>query len=135
MPNKHQILRSKAYRQQNGYCYYCNMPMWDKSPEPLALQYHVPTNRINPLKCTAEHLDARRDGGKDSGDNIVAACHFCNSQRHKYKIAKEPESYKSKVQTRMRKKGWTTKLIPSYQWRKIEFGQKKDITSNDVASD
>jgi len=117
MPSKLQTLRSKAYRQQNGYCYYCNMPMWDKSPEPLALQYRVPTSRINPLKCTAEHLD----GGKDSSNNIVAACHFCNSQRHKPKVAKEPERYKSKVQARMYKKGWTTKLLPSYQWRKIEF--------------
>lgn len=108
--------------------------MWDKSPEPFALQYRVPISRINPLKCTAEHLDARKDGGKDSGENIVAACHFCNSHRHKSKIAKEPERYKSKVQTRMHKKGWTTKLIPSYQWRRIEFGQKKDITSSDVAA-
>ncbi|WP_244883481.1 HNH endonuclease [Variovorax paradoxus] len=31
---------------------------------------------------TAEHLHAQCDGGQDTPANIVAACAFCNNQRH-----------------------------------------------------
>jgi len=39
---------------------------------------------------TAEHLEARCEGGADSTDNIVAACRFCNGRRHRAKVARNP---------------------------------------------
>lgn len=112
MPNRLQHLRYQAYQQQNGNCYYCEMQMWNNSPEELATQYRLSTSRVKPLKCTAEHLEARQDGGKDSKTNIVAACLFCNSHRHKTKKPKDPMQFKEKVKLRMARQGWTSQLIP-----------------------
>jgi len=33
-------------------------------------------------EVTAEHLKARMDGGGDAHENVVAACRYCNHQRH-----------------------------------------------------
>lgn len=60
-------LRRLAAKRQANRCYYCNRIM-GKTPQ---------------MRCTAEHLVARGDRGKDSKANIVAACKFCNSMRHR----------------------------------------------------
>ena len=63
------------------------------------------------FKCTAEHLLAKQDGGKDDESNIVAACHFCNQKRHKCKNPKDPISYKHYISTRLSKGRWNSVFI------------------------
>jgi len=48
---------------------------------------------------TAEHLVARMDGGKDTRQNIVAACRRCNEMRHAlfHGAAPDPETYQGFV--------------------------------------
>ena len=66
-------LRKLAFVKQAGRCYYCDIPM-----TPSANGAPRPHWR----SCTAEHLVARQDGGEDSAENVVAACHYCNRRRH-----------------------------------------------------
>ena len=71
-------LRQKAFRRQEGHCYYCEYPMWLESWEEFAASFGISKAAAFHFRCTAEHLVARQDGGKDSPKNIVAACRFCN---------------------------------------------------------
>nr|WP_235205811.1 HNH endonuclease [Cupriavidus sp. SK-4] len=59
-----------------------------------------------PLKCTAEHLKARSDGGANSARNIVAACEACNRRRHQRKAARSPAEHLEHVQRAMRRGKW-----------------------------
>lgn len=104
--------RSKAFNLQHGHCIYCESPMWLDDPETFAKQYKITHKCAALLKCTAEHLLARQDGGKDVESNIVAACHFCNQKRHKCKKPKDPISYKRFVSSRLGKGRWNSALIP-----------------------
>ncbi len=65
---RRKALRRKAAKRQENHCYYCERLMTSRQPQ---------------LCCTAEHLIARSDQGKDSNSNIVAACKFCNAMRHR----------------------------------------------------
>ncbi|WP_376767606.1 HNH endonuclease signature motif containing protein [Rhizobium leguminosarum] len=58
------------------------------------------------LRCTAEHLKARRDGGRDIAGNIVAACQFCNGIRHRKKRPKDAASYANFVRSRLEQGRW-----------------------------
>jgi len=59
------------------------------------------------LRCTAEHLCARQDGGADTRENIVAACLRCNRQRHQgWKRAPAPETYLQHVRRLLSRKVW-----------------------------
>lgn len=60
-------LRRMASKKQGRRCYYCTRVMGSRAQ----------------LRCTAEHLIARSDQGRDSKTNIVAACNFCNAMRHR----------------------------------------------------
>lgn len=73
------ILRHHACHAQGGVCFYCHRPM----------------GRL----ATAEHLKARMDGGRDTRENIVAACRHCNHQRHALfpGQAPDPETYQAYV--------------------------------------
>lgn len=62
MQSRIQKHRQSATRAQQGLCFYCHRPMGKA--------------------VTAEHLKARKDGGTDRKDNIVAACRACNHGRH-----------------------------------------------------
>lgn len=101
-----QKIRQKAFDLQSGKCYYCNQPMWNKDKLSFISQYKIKPTLANLLQCTAEHLTARQDGGKNTKVNIVAACKYCNHTRHKAKKALSPESYKQRVQKRLSKKEW-----------------------------
>ena len=97
-------IRTKKMIAQGGRCFYCGLPMWDEVsglslPESLAGLKAV-------LRCTAEHLQARCDGGRDVADNIVAACHYCNAARHRSKRPKPPEQYRAHVRRRMAQGRW-----------------------------
>lgn len=72
-------LRSRSFHFQEGRCYYCDAPMWFPTPGELSLR----SRASHAYQCTAEHLLARQDGGKDVASNVVAACDLCNLRRHK----------------------------------------------------
>ncbi|MGY5941141.1 HNH endonuclease [Stenotrophomonas forensis] len=96
-------LRARSFRVQNGGCYYCGVRMWSASPDELGLR----SRSARPFQCTAEHLVARQDGGKDTAENVVAACHRCNQRRHKRQApAPSPHSYLCHVRKRMAKGTW-----------------------------
>jgi hypothetical protein len=75
--------------------------MWRGALEPFAQLHGMTLGQARQFQCTAEHLLARQDGGKDGSDNIVAACWACNQRRHKRKKAPEPDAYKELVQKRV----------------------------------
>ena len=81
-------LRDEAYNRQGGHCWYCGRPM-------LAAVDKRPT------RCTAEHLLARCEGGRDVTQNVVAACWLCNSRRHRRKRPLTPEAYLKYVRGRL----------------------------------
>lgn len=102
---KLQRLRTHAYHAQQGRCCYCGVPMWIQSPEELcALGLRLRTAK--PLRCTAEHLVAKRDGGRDVAENIAAACWLCNTRRHQRKSAPAPEAYRAFVKRRVAQGKW-----------------------------
>ena len=79
--------------------------MWQASPDelkPLGLR----ARSAAPLRCTAEHLVAQQDGGKNVAGNIAAACWLCNTRRHKRKSPPPPDAYRAFVQRRLAKGKW-----------------------------
>ncbi|MDX2299302.1 MAG: HNH endonuclease [Xanthomonadaceae bacterium] len=61
---------------------------------------------LRPLQCTAEHLCARSDGGRDTQANVAAACWLCNQRRHKRKVPLAPTAYRAFVQKRLSNGRW-----------------------------
>ncbi|ATE70786.1 HNH endonuclease [Lysobacter capsici] len=104
MPNI-QHLRTQAFRAQQGLCYYCDLPMWERSPDELTPLCLSPRKAAS-LRCIAEHLIAQQDGGRAVRGNIAAACWICNSRRHKRKFPPSPDAYRALVQKRMARGKW-----------------------------
>lgn len=111
LSNSIQKHRNRAFIIQSGLCFYCHQPMWVKDKNSFISKYCIRPKRANLLQCTAEHLKARQDGGSNSRSNIVAACKFCNSRRHKAKKALTPDLYKTHVQNRLAKNNWHQIII------------------------
>lgn len=89
--NSIQKARARAFKNQCGCCYYCGQRM---NQSPLTA-------------CTAEHLLARCEGGGVAG-NIVAACQFCNSHRHRRQKPLDPAAWRAHVMKMVQKKAWPT---------------------------
>lgn len=104
--NRRQILRRKAGKNQGWQCYYCQQPMWETNPKIFSARYRVSRRAALLFRCTAEHLVARCDGGRDTEENIVAACHYCNRTRHRKKGPKDAVSYGKFVRSRMKQGRW-----------------------------
>ncbi len=106
--NKLQRLRRQAFMAQNCRCFYCQLPMWEQNAEQFALDHGLKPRLAKHLKCTAEHLMARQDGGGNTLENIVAACVWCNGRRHRARVhnAPDPATYKAKVTTFIVKGKW-----------------------------
>ena len=98
--------RNAAFRRQNGRCYYCNCPMWLGDCREFATQYALTMGEARRLRCTAEHLKARKDGGPDAAANIVAACDFCNRSRHRRAKPLPPDRFEVLVRQRVRAGRW-----------------------------
>jgi hypothetical protein len=101
--------RNRAYESQGGICYYCRLPMWLEDEAELLVNYlGLKVRHVQWLRCTAEHLTARADGGTDAAENIAAACHFCNSRRHlwRHDHAPSPERYRARVSACMGEGHW-----------------------------
>ena len=103
--------RLKAFNLQQGRCIYCELPIWLDQPDSFAKKYKITIKGAAIFKCTAEHLLAKQDGGKDNTSNIGAACHFCNLKRHKCKKPKDPIAYKLYVSTRLCHGRWNSVFI------------------------
>jgi hypothetical protein len=106
MSRKYLKYRSRAFVRQKGRCYYCGFPMWLCRPRNFASQHKLTDGQIARFQCTAEHLQARQDGGKDTQANIVSACKFCNSTRHKTLNPLKAGEYRKKVKRRLKKSKW-----------------------------
>jgi 5-methylcytosine-specific restriction endonuclease McrA len=100
--------RQKAFQQQLGCCIYCYKPMWTEKPEGFAIKFKLTKRQVRFYQCTAEHLLPRQNGGKDSLNNIAAACKYCNQQRHKSKSPLPPEKYQQHVQKKVGQCKWPT---------------------------
>ena len=98
--------RNLAFARQSGCCIYCGYQMWSVNPVKFALRHRLALKQAKHYQCTAEHLEARKDGGTTSVTNIVAACRFCNSRRHRRKVALPPDGYKLFVRTQISQGRW-----------------------------
>jgi len=108
MPNNAiKRLRAHAFHLQQGLCFYCCQPMWLLTdPTTHARTYGLSLRQAMHLRATAEHLLARRDGGTNSPENVVAACICCNRRRHARPVALEPDRYRVLVQRRIAQHRW-----------------------------
>ncbi|WP_345778729.1 HNH endonuclease signature motif containing protein [Xanthomonas nasturtii] len=97
-----QFLRTLAFHAQQGRCCYCEQPMWLACPTELEL----PPRSARRRQCTAEHLVAQQDGGKDTRENIAAACWTCNQRRHRRKKLITPEAFRALVRRRVAAGKW-----------------------------
>lgn len=112
MPAKTQILRNRAFQVQNGRCYYCGVAMWLASPVELPVEHPKPRPKVAAqLKCTAEHLVAKSEGGRDVAENIAAACLHCNWTRHQRKHPPSPEVYRADVRRRVARGAWHDRWV------------------------
>ena len=99
--------RERAFKVQGGRCYYCHCPMWiGKDDKSFRERYSLTSGQARALRCTAEHVIARCDGGKDNAENIVAACERCNFGRHARKKPKTPTEFAAHVGRRIRALRW-----------------------------
>jgi hypothetical protein len=98
--------RKSAFIAQSGHCFYCKLPMWESDVESFAKAHKISIPQARQVKCTAEHLKACKDGGKDTKQNIVAACLWCNQKRHCRKVAPSPNVYRQLVQRRLSSGRW-----------------------------
>lgn len=107
-------IRKKKMIAQEGKCYYCNLPMWDNvSVTAQSLQCGAKAP-LKALRCTAEHLQPRSEGGMNTVENIVAACLYCNSSRHRRKLPLSPTMHRRHVQKRMAEGRWLTTQFASW---------------------
>lgn len=99
-------IRQSAFEQQQGVCYYCKQPVWLGEPDRFAAKYRLTPKQLAQSRCTAEHLQARKDGGRDEPLNIVAACAFCNRRRHTRAKPLSPDRFKRLVARRVQRGRW-----------------------------
>lgn len=99
-------IREIKIRLQSGLCHYCGQPMWEDDLDVFRKRHGLTRKQAARLRCTAEHLTARCEGGRDTLDNIVAACHFCNTGRHKRRNPPPPGCYAALVRKRMEHGKW-----------------------------
>jgi 5-methylcytosine-specific restriction endonuclease McrA len=67
-------IRLTLWKKQKAKCCYCGVQMWSvKQPKQWRGK---PSNQ-----ATIEHLNAKKDGGKNQRENVALACIACNRQR------------------------------------------------------
>ena len=112
MPTKLQVLRRHAIERQAWRCWNCIVRKWLTTPDELP-GARQPVAGAGLLKCTAEHLLARVDGGLDTSENVVAACGRCNWTRHKRKRPPPPppQAYRAEVARRTMRGTWHDRWV------------------------
>ena len=99
--------RKCAFDAQARRCYYCKCLMWlGHEGRKFRQQHSLTKKQAQELRCTAEHLRARCDGGGNSAGNIVAACLRCNGGRHQQRKAPEPSEFVDFVEHRVAVGEW-----------------------------
>jgi len=97
--------RLAAFHAQGHRCYYCGSRMWLSDPAELGRNASGGAAAL--LRCTAEHLVAKSEGGANGRANIVAACYWCNSRRHAGRgPARAPAEHRAHVRRRMASGRW-----------------------------
>lgn len=103
--------RHLAFLTQSERCYYCGFLMWESNPEVFAKTHNISLSQAQRFKCTAEHLEARQDGGTDAKSNVVAACLHCNQTRHRIRPAPSPAALKKQITKQLQNNGWHKKKV------------------------
>jgi len=103
--------RLQAFKKQRGHCYYCDAPMWLEKLSEFAAKYRIRKKQAERFQCTAEHLIARKNGGTNARENIVAACWYCNSRRHRRQADLSPAEYWKVVMCFMERRTWHPKVF------------------------
>jgi len=98
--------------------------MWRNDQAAFADRYKLSKKRARLFRATAEHLVARRDGGSDRLQNIVAACWFCNSRRHYARDPLSPNEYAIKVRAQLAKGKWHGFSVSADQAKERTFARK-----------
>ncbi|MGO6984305.1 HNH endonuclease signature motif containing protein [Rhizobium leguminosarum] len=80
--------------------------MWETDPKGFSVRFGLTARAALQFQCTAEHLKPRCDGGRDIEENVVAACRYCNGNRHKRKRPKDAVFYMELVRSRMKQGRW-----------------------------
>ncbi len=106
MTARNKVLRNRAARKQRSCCYYCGYPVWTNDVDAFAQRFSITKRAALRFQCTAEHVHALGDGGKNSAENVVAACLFCNRMRHQRSKRVSAEAYLALVQRRLAKHRW-----------------------------
>jgi len=111
MPSKVVKYRQQAFLNQAQRCYYCGFLMWEGNPEEFAAFHRISLPQAQRFQCTAEHLDARQDGGTNAKSNIVAACLHCNQARHRMQPAPTPEDLRQVISKQLKNNCWHRQAI------------------------
>lgn len=94
------------------------------------MRYGLSAGLAKAFQCTAEHVEARKDGGKDVAANIVAACLFCNKTRHKAKHPVDAAKHASVVRSRLEKGKWhSPQAIAAFSKRTTHRSERRGYSS------
>ena len=119
MSNPLAVPRFNAYCLQGSRCFYCGLPTCLNNFSDFAAKHSLTVRQAKRLQCTAEHLQARKDGGADGKSNIVAACWTCNQGRHRRKNPLSPGLHKEYVQKRVRAGRWRdSRILENFMWER-----------------
>lgn len=99
-----QALRSRAFIRQKERCHYCGLPMWQVDVRSFACRYGISVPQARAFQCTAEHLLARCEGGKNVTSNVVASCRHCNLTRHRRKRVPDPKRWQQTQRSRAQRR-------------------------------
>lgn len=98
--------RARRFVEQQQRCFYCGFPMWNRRPTRFAKRFGISLKEAKRFRCTAEHVEARCNGGSSRQDNIVAACWHCNHHRHELTVAPDAARYRAHVKGRVARGAW-----------------------------
>ena len=105
MTRLQKIRRRKAIEQQER-CFYCGHLTWSSFPDQFAARHGMSRRAANHFRQTAEHLKACCEGGRAVPSNIVMACLYCNSRRHRRQSPMEPMAFKAKIKELLGQGRW-----------------------------
>lgn len=111
MPNRIGVHRHAATVQQAFRCYYCQVPIWERDPSNFVAEHRISRKQAALVRSTAEHLKPLSEGGPNSRANVVAACLYCNTTRHKARRPLAPEVYRERVLQRVASGRWLTTMV------------------------
>lgn len=99
-------IRKLKAKAQGGRCYYCKHPCWASDPRNFARKHRLTVSQAKWFCQTAEHLVPVSEGGDDTLENIVMACDYCNSRRHRCRSPLHASLYLRKVRERVARGRW-----------------------------